>query len=112
MVLGYFGKTPVEPDPEIIKLASEQLDKLPYKDDPLDLLEPGIPKAKEILQKNNLPENEENLFIIASCKEKGLDFLLGKGKNLIRKKSQEVKKDSPAAVKTTALDITLVCYYI
>ena len=105
MVLGYFGRTPVEPDPEIIKLASEQLDKLPYKDDPLDLLEPGIPKATEILQKNNLPESEENLFIVASCKEKGLDFLLGKGKNLIRKKSQEVKKDSPTAAKTTAPDV-------
>ena len=102
MVLGYFGKTPVEPDPEIVKLASKQLDKTPYKDDPLDLLEPGIPKSAEILQKNNLPENEENLFIVASCEEKGLDFLLGKGKNLIRKKSQEVKKDSPAAAKTTA----------
>jgi pyruvate carboxylase subunit B len=105
MVLGYFGRTPVEPDPEIIKLASEQLDKLPYKDDPLDLLEPGIPKATEILQKNNLLESEENLFIVASCKEKGLDFLLGKGKNLIRKKSQEVKKDSPTAAKTTAPDV-------
>ena len=105
MVLGYFGKTPVEPDPEIVKLASKQLDKTPYKDDPLDLLEPGIPKSAEILQKNNLPENEENLFIVASCEEKGLDFLLGKGKNLIRKKSQEVKKDSPAAAKTTAPDV-------
>jgi len=68
-------------------------------------LEPGIPKATEILQKNNLPENEENLFIVASCREKGLDFLLGKGKNLIRKKSQEVEKDSPAAAKTTAPDV-------
>ncbi len=105
MVLGYFGKTPVEPDPEIVKLASKQLDKTPYKDDPLDLLEPGIPKSAEILQKNNLPENEENLFIVASCQEKGLDFLLGKGKNLIRKKSQEVKKDSPAATKTTAPNV-------
>ncbi|MBG55811.1 MAG: biotin attachment protein [Deltaproteobacteria bacterium] len=103
MILGYFGKTPVEPDPEIVKLASEQLDKLPYKDDPLDLLEPGIPAAKKILQKNNLPESEENIFIVASCEEKGLDFLLGKGKDLIRKKSQEVKKDStPAVVNTTA----------
>ena len=107
MVLGYFGRTPVEPDPEIVKLASEQLDKLPYKDDPLDLLEPGIPKATEILQKNNLPESEENLFIVASCKEKGLDFLVGKGKNLIRKKSQEAQKESPAAAKTTTPDVSV-----
>ena len=105
MVLGYFGKTPVEPDPEIVKLASEQLDKPVYKDDPLDLLEPGIPKATEVLQKNNLPESEENLFIISSCEEKGLDFLLGKGKNLIRKKSQEVKKDLPANTIKNASDV-------
>jgi len=107
MVLGYFGKTPVEPDQKIVKLASKQLDKPPYKDDPLDLLDPGIPKAAEILQKNDLPENEENLFIVASCEEKGLDFLLGKGKNLIRKKSQEVKTDSPAAEKITAPGISV-----
>ena len=110
MILGYFGKTPVEPDPKIVKLASKQLDKPPYKDDPLDLLDPGIPKAVEILQKNDLPENEENLFIVASCEEKGLDFLLGKGKNLIRKKSQEVKEDSPAETKITepTLSVTAV----
>ena len=107
MVLGYFGKTPVEPDQKIVKLASKQLDKPPYKDDPLDLLDPGIPKAAEILQKNDLPENEENLFIVASCEEKGLDFLLGKGKNLIRKKSQEVKTDSPAAEKINSPGISV-----
>jgi len=107
MVLGYFGKTPVEPDQKIVKLASKQLDKPPYKDDPLDLLDPGIPKAAEILQKNDLPENEENLFIVASCEEKGLDFLLGKGKNLIRKKSQEVKVDSPASkITESSMSVT------
>ena len=111
MVLGYFGKTPVEPDPKVVKLASEQLDKPPYKDDPLDLLEPGIPKAKEILQNNNILENEENLFIVASCEEKGLDFLLGKGKNLIRKKSQEVIKDFPVNAKNTAAERPLTTTY-
>ncbi len=60
MVLGYFGQTPVEPDPEIVKLAAVQLDKPVFKDDPLDLLEPGIPKAEEELKKHNLPETEEN----------------------------------------------------
>ncbi len=102
MVLGYFGRTPVEPDPEIVKLASEQLDKPPYKDDPLELLEPGIPKAAELLKNNNLPETDENLFIVSSCEEKGIDFLLGKGKNSIRKKSQQAEKETPAAAKTAA----------
>ena len=89
MVLGYFGRTPVEPDPEIVKLASEQLDKPVFNDDPLDLLEPGTPKAAAELKKHNLPETEENLFIASSCEEKGIDFLLGKAKTSIRKKSDE-----------------------
>ena len=87
MILGYFGKTPVEPDPKIIKLAEEQLQKPIFKGDPLDLLEPGIPKAENILKKNNLPINDENLFIVASCETKGVDFLLGNGKISIRKKT-------------------------
>ena len=72
------------------------------------MLEPGIPKAAEVLKKNSLPESEENLFIVSSCEEKGLDFLLGKGKNLIRKKTEEVKKDSiNSDVKITADEIPL-----
>ncbi|RXJ88434.1 biotin attachment protein, partial [Arcobacter sp. CECT 8983] len=37
MVLGYFGKTPVEPDEEIVKLASEKLKLEPTKENPLDI---------------------------------------------------------------------------
>jgi len=92
MVLGYFGRTPTQPDPEIVKLASEQLGKPVFTDDPLDILEPGIPKATKILKENNLPVNDENIFIIASCEQKGLDFLLGNAKTNIRKKT-----DAPAA---------------
>ena len=89
MVLGYFGKTPVEPDSEIVKLASEQLKKPIFKDNPLDLLDPGIPEAAKILKKNNLPDSEENLFIVSSCETKGVDFLLGKAKTSIRKKNEK-----------------------
>jgi pyruvate carboxylase subunit B len=92
MVLGYFGRTPVEPDPDIVKLASEQLGKPVFKDDPLDILEPGIPGATKILEDNNLPVSDENIFIIASCESKGLDFLQGKATTSIRKKSEEQEK--------------------
>ncbi len=92
MVLGYFGRTPVPADPEIVKLASEQLGKPVFTDNPLDILEPGIPKATAILEENNLPVTDENLFIIASCESKGLDFLLGKAKVNVRK----VTNDAPA----------------
>ena len=89
MVLGYFGKTPVEPDAKLVALASEQLGKPVFKDDPLDALEPGIPKATKLLEENGIPVNDENIFIVASCEAKGVDFLLGKGKSTVRKKQKE-----------------------
>ena len=90
MVLGYFGRTPAPPNPEIVKLASEQLGKEVFTGDPLDILEAGIPKATQVLKDNNLPVNDENIFIIASCEQKGLDFLLGKAQTSIRKISDEI----------------------
>ncbi len=99
MVLGYFGKTPVPPDPEIVKLASEQLGKPVFTDDPLDILEPGIPKATKILEENKLPVTEENIFIIASCEQKGLDYLLGNARVNVRKKSDEEKAPAKPVAK-------------
>lgn len=101
MVLGYFGRTPAPADPEIVELASKQLDKPVFTADPLDILEPGIPKATKILQDNNLPVNDENIFIIASCEQKGLDFLQGNATTSIRKITDE-KPAAPAASVTPA----------
>ncbi len=103
MVLGYYGQTPVEPDPEVVKQASIQLDKPVFKDDPLDVLEPGIPKATQVLEENNLPVTDENIFIIASCEAKGLDFLLGKAKSTVRKKEKE-DENAPVIVTASRTD--------
>jgi pyruvate carboxylase subunit B len=102
MVLGYFGRTPVAPDPEIVKIASEQLEKPVFTDDPLDILEPGIPKATKILEDNKLPVNDENIFIIASCEQKGLDFLLGNATTNIRKITDEKSEAKKPAAKAAA----------
>lgn len=102
MVLGYFGRTPVPPDPEIVKIAAEQLGKPVFTENPLDILEPGIPKATKILQDNNLPVTEENIFIIASCEQKGLDFLLGKANVNVRKITDKKEEAKPAAGKKPA----------
>ena len=95
MVLGYFGRTPVEPDPQIVKIAEEQMGKPQFEGDPLDILEPGIPKAKEILEKEGLPVNDENLFIVGALAtpggNKGLDFLKGNYSIIVRKLSEELK---------------------
>jgi pyruvate carboxylase subunit B len=102
MVLGYFGRTPVPADPEIVKIASEQLEKPVFTEDPLDILEPGIPKATKILEDNNLPVNDENIFIIASCEQKGLDFLQGNAKTNIRKITDEPAETKKPAAKAGA----------
>jgi pyruvate carboxylase subunit B len=90
MVLGYFGKTPVAPDPEIVKIASEQLKKPVFTGDPIKDLEPGIPKAKKLLEDNGLPVNDENIFIVGAFTtksgNKGIDFLKGNFKVSVPKK--------------------------
>lgn len=84
MVLGYFGKTPVAPDPEIVKLAAEQLQKEPTKECPLKLNDAdpnkGLEHARKQLQQANLEETDENLFIAATCGEKGITYLKGDAK--------------------------------
>jgi pyruvate carboxylase subunit B len=105
MVLGYFGRTPVKPDPEIVKIAEEQLGMPPLEGDPLEVLEPGVPKAKETLKSENLEVSDENIFITGALStpggNKGVDFLKGKTAVNVRKISAEEKKKSPAAQAAT-----------
>lgn len=88
MVLGYFGKTPVSPDARIVKLASEQLGLKPTTQTVLALNDKNPQKAKAHyvaeLKEANLPTTDENIFIAAACGQKGIDFLLGKGKVSVR----------------------------
>ncbi len=92
MVLGYFGKTPSKPDDTIIKLASEQLKLEPTTKTALELANEDPKKSKkyfiELLEKENLEISEENIFIVAACKEKGIQYLKGNGKINVRKISQ------------------------
>ncbi len=92
MVLGYFGKTPVEPDPEIVKIASEKLNLLPTKEKALDLADADPAKSLENwinkLKEENIEITEENIFIAAACQDKGIAFLKGEGELNVRKKSE------------------------
>jgi len=100
MVLGYFGKTPVAPDPEIVKLASEQMKMPVFDGDPIENLEPGIPKAKKMLEESNLPTTDENIFIVGALQtangNKGLDFLKGNFTLNPCKIKKEEEKPAPA----------------
>jgi pyruvate carboxylase subunit B len=91
MVLGYFGKTPIEPDAEIVSIASEQLGLEPAEGNPLDIIEkdPGksIAAAKKKLTDNGIEITDENIFIVSACGDKGINYLLGKGTIGVRKKT-------------------------
>lgn len=106
MVLGYFGRTPVAPDPEIVRLAEEQIGKPVFKGDPLDEIEPGIPKAKQILEKEGLPITDENIFIVGALAtpggNKGLDFLKGKKPINVRKIGTETEAPVQKKIPDTA----------
>ena len=107
MVLGYYGKTPVAPDPEIVKIASEQMKKPVFTGDPIKVLEPGIPKAKKVLEENGLPVTDENIFIVGALAtkggNKGLDFLKGNFKVSVPKKDpNKAAAPAPAAAPVTA----------
>ncbi len=92
MVLGYFGKTPVAPDPEIVKIASEKLNLLPTTEKALDLADADPAKSLESwinrLKEEDIEITEENIFIAAACHDKGIAFLKGEGELNVRKKSQ------------------------
>lgn len=95
MVLGYFGKTPVAPDKEVVKIAAEQLGLKPTKETVLSINDKNPMKSRhhfeEELIKAGLPTTDENVFICASCGQKGIDFLLGKGKIGVRYKEAPKK---------------------
>ncbi len=114
MVLGYFGKTPVPPDPQVVKLASEQLELEPTTTPPIELNDAdpnkGIEAARKICQEHGFDETEENIFIVASCKEKGIAFLKGEatvGVRKVDKQASPAGQEGAAASGPAAYDVTV-----
>ena len=113
MVLGYFGKTPCEPDPELVKWAEEKMNMAPTSEKVVDINEKdpekGLDAAKSRLEAAGLPVTDENLFIAAACKDgnvdKGIDFLLGKGQVSVNKVS--AKSTESAAVSSSTGEYTV-----
>ena len=115
MLLGYFGKTPCEPDPELVKWASEKLNMQPTTEKVVDLNEKdpekGLKAAEKRLIAAGLPVTDENLFIAAACKDgnvdKGIDFLLGKGQVSVNKTAAKAQASSPAAGSSDGCTVTV-----
>ncbi|EDO7430592.1 biotin attachment protein [Campylobacter jejuni] len=89
MVLGYFGKTPVAPDANIVELASKQLNLEPTTELAINIADKDESKSiaytKTLLEKEGIETSEENIFVAAACKEKGIAFLKGEAKVNVRK---------------------------
>ena len=87
-ILGYFGRTPLPPDPEVIKAASDQLGLPPFEGDPLQAAPNNIPAAEAALREAGLEVNDENVFLVLSSmvpgrkmeSNEGMRFLLGNPK--------------------------------
>lgn len=109
-VLGYFGNTPLPPDPKVVEIASKQLDMPPFEGNPLEAAPDNFAEAKAALEERNLPVNDKNIFFVISTMvpgkkmsvNEGIRFLEGKGKlDIPLKKKEEPKaeeKPAPAPV--------------
>jgi pyruvate carboxylase subunit B len=109
MVLGYFGKTPVEPDREIVELASQKLKLEPTTENPLDIADRDETKSiahwTKVLEEEGLEVTEENIFIAASCDQKGIAFLKGESPLMVRKgKENDCGEGNMAGNYTVVVD--------
>lgn len=111
MVLGYYGRTPVPPDATVFKISMEQLG-LPPAAEHLKALEEdpkrGVAVAAAMLKHEHLPITDENIFIVATCEEKGVLFLKGQGPIGVRKRNAAPAESVPQAAFSSAPSVCTV----
>jgi pyruvate carboxylase subunit B len=103
-VLGYFGRPPEPPDPEVVQVAAEQLKLKPFEGDPLEKAVDSLTPAEAALRERGLPLTEENVFLVASAIVAGKDMDLNEGIRFLTGKARvnlplkaKAPKDEPAA---------------
>jgi pyruvate carboxylase subunit B len=118
-VLGYFGRTPLPPDPEVMKAASEQLELPVFEGDPLAAAPKNIEAAREALRERDLEVTDKNTFLVLAAMVPGKKMELNEGIRLLtgkpridipfKKKQTEVPKPAPAAPTLLSGPVTTVC---
>jgi pyruvate carboxylase subunit B len=107
MVLGYFGRTPVAPDPEIVELAARQLGLDPTTEDPLDIADRDEKKSiaywKSVLENEGIDTNDENIFIACAGDKKGIAFLKGESPLMVRKNESKPTGETAMTGKYTVV---------
>ena len=87
-VLGYFGKSPLSPDPKVVKIAADQLELPPFDGDPLEAA----------LKERGLEVTDENKFLVAAAIVPGKNMELNEGIRLLEGRSKitlPLKKKEP-----------------
>jgi len=98
-VLGYFGRTPLAPDPEVMERASRQLHLPPFEGDPLDAAPNNIPAARAALEERGLEVTDENVFLVLASMVPGKNMELNEGIRLLTGRSRidiPLKQDEAA----------------
>jgi pyruvate carboxylase subunit B len=108
-VLGYFGKTPLPPDPDVVKTASEQLDMPVFEGDPLEAAPNNMEPAKQALEERGLPITDENIFLVMAAMVPGKKMELNEGIRLLTNSpkidiplKKKMAEAAPAAVAAPA----------
>jgi pyruvate carboxylase subunit B len=97
-VLGYFGKTPLSPDPKVVERAAKQLDLEPFDGDPLDAAPNNIPAARQALEERNIEVTDENTFLVLASMVPGKSMDLNEGIRLLTGRAKidiPLKKKAP-----------------
>jgi pyruvate carboxylase subunit B len=131
-VLGYFGRPPLEPDPEVVRRAAEQLHLEPSSGDALEAAPDSLGPAEQALRERGLPVTEENVFLVAAAivpgkkmdLNEGIRFLTGKNKLSLPLKKKPgmaaapvpapaaVPEGAPAPAALTGGPVTTTCIVV
>ncbi len=125
-VLGYFGKTPLPPDPNVVRIASEQLNLPVFEGDPLEAAPKNIDTARKALAERNLPVSDHNIFLVLASMvpdkkmelNEGIRLLSGTAKiDIPLKKAEPFPAVSPApsaapAISTPSGPVTSKCVVV
>ena len=107
-ILGYFGRPPLTPDPEVVKIAAEKLEMPPFDGDPLEEAPDTLVEAEAALKERGLEVTDENKFLVAAAIVPGKNMELNEGIRLLENRSKitlplkKEESDSPAAAAITA----------
>ena len=98
LVLGYFGKPPLSPDPEVVKISAQQLELPPFDGDPLEEAPDTLAEAETALKERGIEVTDENRFLVAAAIVPGKNMELNEGIRLLEGRSKitlPLKKKEP-----------------